>query len=596
MAITMKCPSCATAFDFPDELRGKRIKCKSCGEIFKIEPPAPKPAPKPVAKTAPASKSAPAVKPATASKSVPAVKPAPAKAKPKTVVEDDEDDRPRSKRRDEDEEEDRPRAKRRAADDDDEEDEKDTKASRRKGWDEDADADDDRPAKKRGLHPLLIIGPVLGVVAVGIVVAVLLLRGGGKKDKDTADGSGAKGPGVSATVELPEKDITQLIVADTGNLFATFRKPEALGSKTWELERYDMAAGKSLGKSRLPELETPRYVAMSGDGKYVIVEQTAGFNSERALMIFNTEANAVLTPKWLPYDRKNNFQAPTLYKAEFVGNDKMVTISTARGMDMWQLPGFGTVWSVPAVRSSAPPLQTPFGEDDAIRHERFVAFSADRKQLAVWTGTGYAVTNVADGSDIGILPVASLGMKDVEAGPVAWRPDGKTLAMVFKHGNFGSKIISLVLWNPNDENAPAVHPIYTSQYDESKGINWWGNRYIATTGSRVEGVLIDSQTGKVVRQLMVPAKKVFSFSRNGRLWYAVTPELKDRPNPNGPATVVMADSPDELIEKDGNQDPYEDIPAARGKFLRRLWMEPTGVLKTPARYDPPLTVRLVGQP
>jgi len=36
MPISMRCPGCQTRFEFADDLDGKRIKCKSCGDIFRV--------------------------------------------------------------------------------------------------------------------------------------------------------------------------------------------------------------------------------------------------------------------------------------------------------------------------------------------------------------------------------------------------------------------------------------------------------------------------------------------------------------------------------------------------------------------------------
>src|SRR6186997_2406020 len=41
MPISMRCPGCQTRFELADDLAGKRIKCKSCGDIFRLPQPAP---------------------------------------------------------------------------------------------------------------------------------------------------------------------------------------------------------------------------------------------------------------------------------------------------------------------------------------------------------------------------------------------------------------------------------------------------------------------------------------------------------------------------------------------------------------------------
>ena len=49
MPFAMNCPECSASLKIPDELQGKKIKCKSCGTPFRAEqeePPAKKKKPK----------------------------------------------------------------------------------------------------------------------------------------------------------------------------------------------------------------------------------------------------------------------------------------------------------------------------------------------------------------------------------------------------------------------------------------------------------------------------------------------------------------------------------------------------------------------
>jgi hypothetical protein len=106
---------------------------------------------------------------------------------------DDEDDRPRSKRKavddDEDDEDDRPRSKRKAVDD--EEDDDRPRSKRRKDDDEDDededDEDDDRPRRrkknKRGT-PWLMIG-LIGLLLAGLGVGLYFLLSGGSSGVNT---------------------------------------------------------------------------------------------------------------------------------------------------------------------------------------------------------------------------------------------------------------------------------------------------------------------------------------------------------------------------------------------------------------------------
>jgi hypothetical protein len=59
--IQITCPECGNQRGVPDDLVGKKIKCKKCQSVFTVKAPAAKPAPKPPAKPA-----KPAAKPASA--------------------------------------------------------------------------------------------------------------------------------------------------------------------------------------------------------------------------------------------------------------------------------------------------------------------------------------------------------------------------------------------------------------------------------------------------------------------------------------------------------------------------------------------------
>jgi hypothetical protein len=101
--------------------------------------------------------------------------------------------------------------------------------------------------------------------------------------------------------------------------------------------------------------------------------------------------------------------------------------------------------------------------------------------------------------------------------------------------------------------------------------------------------LIDSRTGLPVRQLMGPEYRRYGLGRDGRLWYVTASDRKDL------AVVHVVDGPDGELKED-SADPYEVIPDLKDSFLRRLWMEPTGVLRKPTRYNPPLQQGLIRRP
>jgi predicted Zn finger-like uncharacterized protein len=154
MPIRIVCPSCSAALSVKDEFAGRAVKCPKCGGVIPPSAQQPTGAAPPAAPPKPAFEVAEEPKPAAsgtgAKPTVPALgsgskvaKAVPAKGK---VADEDEDDRPRKKRRDEEDEDDRPARRRR--DDRDEEENEDRPRNRRRDED-DRDGGEDRPRKRR---------------------------------------------------------------------------------------------------------------------------------------------------------------------------------------------------------------------------------------------------------------------------------------------------------------------------------------------------------------------------------------------------------------------------------------------------------------
>ncbi len=560
MSLIMNCPGCKTRFEFGADLAGKRIKCKSCGDVFRVtdDPP-------PVRSRRPA--------------------------------DDDSGERPNSRvRRLADAE----RAEREA------EPPRPLRSSRR---DEDSDFDRRVPKRKR-TNPLLIFGPIAGVLLLA-VVAFLLVRGLGKKKgiDESLQGSAKARP-----LDLPERDIKFLIAPDTGGAFGILRDVGTNpAKKIWVYDAYDLANEQVGKRVELPGVEDPKAAVVSPDGRYLLVTESRnrhGWSGDHSLMLYSLGDGKCLTPapaKWLPFpeDPNNVFDGPDLFKAEFVGPDRIATIGTNGAVYVYKVPTF-EVEKTAQVRLTNKALShdTRRGQDDHERHQWKVALSADHKRLAVWYGEGYVITDTVEVAEISRTPsVAPLAKEidpgrrvrpeDIQAGPVAFSPDGKTLAGFVRFDLFSNDVV-LCLWDPTRTAEPTRHHLTSTRFNDALGLAWWGSRYLVLTGCRSEGgdiepVIIDSKTGEPVRQLMSPDDHKYAFGRDGRLWYAVSKERREL------ATLLVIDPPPADLLDDGGGN-YEEVPNLKGAFLRRVWMEPTGVLKKPTRYNPPIQRGLVRQP
>lgn len=515
MAIVMRCPGCDTRFEFDAELEGKKIRCKNCGDMFRVERPA-----KPI----------------------------------------------RQKRRDDDEEDDRPRSR------------------------SDRDADDRDPPKKK-LNPLFIVGGVVLLLLLVGVVTVLLTRGKKGSTNEVSTGDMVKAPAKTCALEVAEKEIHQIVVPDAGNIFGLLRKVDT-ARKKWVFEPYDVVTSRRLGRLDLNDQEEPQAVSLSPDGKHLLVQERDGFGAfgEHTVSIWSIADNKEVFRKWAPYPKpKAGGDPPTLFRAEFVGNDKIVTLSTSRVMNVWSFPGFEAIIAnaayVPFPRNAEQlGRDDRFGSKSLDKYQRQVAFTTDHTKMALWYGDGFVFVDCKEGLELfRTATMTSMGFERAKSGPVAFSPDGSLLAAVIEH-NF--RDVTLLVWDTKEEKAPTKYPLLTDQYKEAKGLSWWGNKYVVTLGASVEGMLVNIQSGLPTRQLMGSKYNTFSYSRDGRLWYATSGD-----ETNNLATLHVIDAPDAELSTD--PDTFEEHPPLKGTYLRRLWMEPTGLLRKPSRYDPPLQQRLL---
>jgi WD40 repeat protein len=352
-------------------------------------------------------------------------------------------------------------------------------------------------------------------------------------------------------------------------------------------------------------VDEPRAVSISPDAKSLLVVESPGFGvSAPTVSLWSVPDNKEMARKWNPYPppAKAAFDAPNLYRAEFIGNDKVITLSTGRMVDVWPLPKFDPkIVDGVAVISQGDLLgkDDRFGQTKFDRYQRQAAFTADHRLMAVWNGASIVVVGTADGQEVFSTGPLSENTKEwwqrkalldrIKPGPMAFSPDGKYLASIVTH-EAGSKQHLLCLWDIKSQKMTDPYEIPTNQFNDAAALEWWGNRYVVTFGGKVEGMLIDVQTGLAKRQLMGPKYSKYGFGRDGRLWYAISDDLKS------PATMYVVDNidPNQLTEADD----YEQIVELREDFfLRRLWLEKSGVMRKQSDPDPSLRLtRLIRRP
>jgi predicted Zn finger-like uncharacterized protein len=206
MTIRIVCSGCQAVYQVPDNLLGKKVKCKQCDQVLVVaatpgrtpaapaaatsvqpRPPAApprKPAPRPPAEEPSAEKPAAEPSPAAASRrrkapppeeEVPDALPATPDRTDENEPTDDEQPRRARRRADDEEDEEQPRRSRRRAAAGEEEDEAPVRSGRRRDDEDDEDEAPVRPAKKRRR----VKGNLTVAMTVAATLAILVLLGSG---------------------------------------------------------------------------------------------------------------------------------------------------------------------------------------------------------------------------------------------------------------------------------------------------------------------------------------------------------------------------------------------------------------------------------
>jgi len=225
MPITIACPNCDTRLEAPDDIEGKKVQCKKCGERFRAR-----------AVDVDDEDDRPARR-ATRSAS---------KSRPRPTA-DDEDEDERSSRR-------TGKASRRREDDDRDDREEDEDRPRRGSRDKDDEEDEPRARKKKGKKKKKAGPPVVLLLSIGIGVLVLIAvigtyfsLTGDKADPsaptggpvtDAGGGPGAGG-GLAGHPDLPG----WLEFADPNGQFKAWfpRKPAGPTKQQWPLPNGEQA-------------------------------------------------------------------------------------------------------------------------------------------------------------------------------------------------------------------------------------------------------------------------------------------------------------------------------------------------------------------
>jgi hypothetical protein len=502
-----------------------------------------------------------------------------------------------SKRRDDDDiDEDRPRSRRRSND------------------------DDDRPRrssnKKAKSNPWIIWGPVIGVVVVGLAVGIYFITKPKKSSTTTSpevaqQGDYKENPSPFAPKKNPPVDnpikgifpgndahlvqanavhfradcapnkIERIWVNDRGTIAGVAWASFDGGKKNNIVDRFDVKTGNKLGRAELGSLDQMQHMALSPDGNLVLHYENAlddGF--KKKVSVYDLAQNKPVVQRVQPYP-KGDLTA-SMYWADFITSDRIVTVSSKREVKVFSLPEFKE-------ESSLKVAGTTFSmghQDPYTKEYKDVALSADRTKLAIWNGDGFTFVNTMDCKETG----KSQGLPEIispstEVMGTAFSPNGRQLVSIissFPKSKGNQRQITLVRWDVDSlQRSGNLQPVHEKVFTGGV-LKFWGSKHVLLfNGGIGQALLASVDSAQPVCEVIRPYHGRVAFSRDGSLWYA------GGENDQGTAFISRVELP-ETYAADAN--------VWSANSLRRLWLGGEGAKSSPDGVDSRLNLALIPKP
>jgi hypothetical protein len=250
------------------------------------------------------------------------------------------------------------------------------------------------------------------------------------------------------------------------------------------LEDVDLAKGESLRLTALP----PKHLLLDAwpdEGLVMYRPAVFGSGSNTLLSIERLDGGALKqVVSWEPYRQERWEPNRDVEQAWFLGPSRVMTIN--------HMGEALTVWDVAATKAL---LKIPVGNVHFLK----MAFSADRKLLAVVMEQGIALIDLDAGRHVATLPADGRKFDSVE-----FRDNGRQLA--------GMSDAGLALWDlaTGKELGNVYHPILTRQSEMA-----WAGDYILLA----HRYLFDPQRRILLWEYQdAPGSNVSARLANGRIW------------------------------------------------------------------------------
>jgi len=296
----------------------------------------------------------------------------------------------------------------------------------------------------------------------------------------------------AAVVAVPSagRSVTQLVFGGDakGATALVSYKDQGVG---YQINVVDTVDGKKRG-TVVTDAASINGVAVSPDGKWLALVESAPSDGDRVVVHDVATGNAA--GKFTPYGKhRGPVHVPNLVWTQFVGPDRLLTITETSGFDVWSVPRFDRVAGQPPRGPHAiPPVET----NGFTRSPKNFAVSRDGKMLALFNGTGFTfydtVTAAAKGQT---EPIMKEGGSATFWG-AAMRADEPRFACYF--GFYGAKDeISIAVWEvPTGRRISTARP---GKQAHAAGMAWWGPEHLVYwQGGLSDADIVEVATGEVV--------------------------------------------------------------------------------------------------
>jgi WD40 repeat protein len=284
------------------------------------------------------------------------------------------------------------------------------------------------------------------------------------------------------------------------------------------VSRYDLGGNFIIPSFELIDPKpTGERKSLSPEGSLFAYEDAKGF------VVICSAADGKKISSRMPYEKQEkedpfaNEHEALLARVEFIAEDRLLTVNQAGGLDLWSMPDFAPIHHV-AARTKSSFVSSQWG----------LAFSFDRKVLAVYNAGGYDLIDTGSGELLrktGPLP----GDGTVkEACGVAFSADGSRLAACFAvTGANGETQAVLATYDVASGNCVRVTTgaNFNALGATTPSVAWWGDKHLLVWGeTRNQARVVDAETGKVLRRFDLGTRdqtgRFAALSPDNRLWYA----------------------------------------------------------------------------